>query len=141
LITALILLNLILIIFVVRFAIKNVLANFKESKSKFKNIGLILLVVSTFILSITVEYAAIRVEQRISYLENELSMNKDIVIIGNGGTKSYNGEDIKVQLDLEKGKVANLSMYTILGFLFYLWLLLLYKSITNESNKYKRGLT
>ena len=124
--------SLLLIILVVRFVIKNMFINFKTSRSKLKNIILILLVLSTFILSVSVEFAAIRVDEKVSYLKNQLAINKSITIIGHDGNAINYAEEIETQIALAKNKATDLSLYTSLGFLFYLWLWMLNRSISNE---------
>jgi hypothetical protein len=107
----LLILNLILAVMTIIFAIKILLVNFKESKSKLKNIGVIFFVTTTLILSLIGTVRAISIDDYINYL------------ISQG-----------MQLDL-KSKRIEVLIYTVLGYLFFSCLWALHKNIVKEINE------
>jgi glucan phosphoethanolaminetransferase (alkaline phosphatase superfamily) len=132
LLIALIFLNLILVIFGIRFIVKFIFINYKESKSKLKNFTLILLLIIVFLVPMSTEYNAVNLEQRIKYLNSNLSTNSNMSIIGIGGTKINYAEETRRQLDEAEHKVTKVLIFTCLGYLSFFCLLRLDKSIVAE---------
>lgn len=128
----LILSNLVLIALIVLFIFKNMFINYIQSNSKLKSVILLFLIFSTLILSFSNEFHAIRMEERKSYLKNELLNNKDMILIGGDGRKFNYADDLQRQLDEEEDNLTKLSLYTYLGYLSLLCCWILDKSISHE---------
>jgi hypothetical protein len=107
----LLILNLILAVITCVFAIKILLVNFKESKSKLKNIGVIFLTTTTLILSLIGTVRVIAIDDYINFLIRQ-----------------------GMQLDLKSERIEVL-IYTALGYLFFSCLWVLHKNIIKEINE------
>ena len=106
-------LNLILALITCGFAIKILFVNFKESKSKLKNIGVLFFIVITIILSGMGGIRAISVDDHVQFLKSQ-----------------------GMQLNV-KSETIEVLIYTALGYLFFACLWALHRNIVKEVNETK----
>jgi glycerol-3-phosphate acyltransferase PlsY len=125
-------LNLILAVMACIFAIKNVLVNFKESKSRLKNSGVIFFIIIILVLSLIGSVSAMRMEEHTSQLKSNLSNVDNFIHIGEGGVEINQREEIQKQLDLVNSERVKVLIFTILGYLFFACLWALHKNIIKE---------
>jgi uncharacterized SAM-binding protein YcdF (DUF218 family) len=133
----LIILNCILAVMTVTFAIKNVIVKFNWSKSKLKNSGVIFFIIIILILSLICSVGAIRMDDYTNQLKNDLSKVDNFVVVGAGGIEINQKEGMQEELDLVNSQRVEVLICTILGYLFFACLWALHKNIIKEINETK----
>lgn len=133
----LIILNLILAVMIGKFTIKNLLVNFKESKSKLKNSGVIFFIIIILILSLTCSVSAIGIDAHANQLKGNLSNIDNFIHIDDRGIVINQKEEIQTKINLVYSKRVNVLIFTILGYLSFACLWALHKNIIKETNEAK----
>lgn len=132
--TTLIILNIILAVLTVIFIVKELLINFKESKSKIKTSCLFIFVIISLFFAFVAGSGGFFISQQRDMLENELlTVDK----LGYAGESPQKREDIEEELKNLKRDENALIIYTSVGYLSFGCLLLINKNILKEMKAIK----